>query len=89
MFAKKHTSVFGAFVIDSKGIPWSSCACERVVSAVQLAVHSRVQPGGAQAFASQRASRSACRAIEGRPGQVQVIAGERVSRPLSFDEGGF
>ena len=43
----------------------------------------------AQAFASQGASRSVRRAIQGQPGQVQTFAGERVSRPLSFDEGEF
>lgn len=64
MFAKKHTSMFGAFVIDSKA--------------------SR----GRHARAKGRA-RSTRRAIQGQPGQVQTFAGERVSRPLSFDEGEF
>lgn len=64
MFAKKHTSMFGAFAIDSKA---------------SRGRHARVK-----GFA-----RSTRRAIQGQPGQVQTFAGERVSRPLSFDEGEF
>lgn len=64
MFAKKHTSMFGAFAIDSKA---------------SRGRHARVK-----GFA-----RSTRRAIQRQPGQVQAFAGERVSRPLSFDEGEF
>lgn len=64
MFAKKHTSMFGAFAIDSKA---------------SRGRHARVKG----------CARSTRRAIQGQPGQVQTFAGERVSRPLSFDEGEF
>lgn len=64
MFAKKHTSMFGAFAIDSKA---------------SRGRHARVKG----------CSRSTRHAIQGQPGQVQAFAGERVSRPLSFDEGEF
>ena len=64
MFAKKHTSMFGAFAIDSKA---------------SRGRHARVK-----GFAH-----STRRAIQGQPGQVQTFAGQRVSQPLSFDEGEF
>ena len=64
MFAKKHTSMFGAFAIDSKA---------------SRGRHARVKG----------CARSTRHAIQGQPGQVQAFAGERVSRPLSFDEGEF
>lgn len=64
MFAKKHTSMFGAFVIDSKA---------------SRGRHARVKGR----------ARSTRRAIEGSAGQVQAFAGQRVSQPLSFDEGEF
>ena len=64
MFAKKHTSMFGAFAIDSKA--------------------SR----GRHALLEGRAQPARC-AFEGSAGQVQAFASERVSRPLSFDEGEF
>lgn len=64
MFAKKHTSMFGAFAIDSKA---------------SRGRHARVEG---------RAQSVRC-AFESSAGQVQAFAGERVSRPLSFDEGEF
>lgn len=64
MFAKKHTSMFGAFAIDSKA---------------SRGRHARVEGR----------ARSTRHAIQGQPGRVQAFAGERVSRPLSFDEGEF
>lgn len=87
MFAKKHTSMFGAFAIDSKASRGRHACVEGRAQSVRCAFESSA--GRAQAFAGQRASRSACRAIEESAGQVQAIAGERVSRPLSFDEGEF
>lgn len=87
MFAKKHTSMFGAFAIDSKASRGRHARVEGRAQSVRCAFESSA--GRAQAFAGQRASRSACHAIEGSAGQVQAIAGERVSRPLSFDEGEF
>ena len=87
MFAKKHTSMFGAFAIDSKASRGRHARVEGRAQSVRCAFESSA--GRAQAFAGQRASRSACRAIQRQPGQVQAIAGERVSRPLSFDEGEF
>lgn len=87
MFAKKHTSMFGAFAIDSKASRGRHARVEGRAQSVRCAFESSA--GRAQAFAGQRASRSTCRAIEGSAGQVQAIAGERVSRPLSFDEGEF
>ena len=87
MFAKKHTSMFGAFAIDSKASRGRHARVEGRAQSVRCAFESSA--GRAQAFAGQRASRSTCRAIEGSAGQVQAIAGQRVSRPLSFDEGEF
>ncbi len=87
MFAKKHTSMFGAFVIDSKASRGRHARVEGRARSARCAFESSA--GRAQAFAGQRASRSACRAIEGSAGQVQAIAGQCISRPLSFDEGKF
>lgn len=87
MFAKKHTSMFGAFAIDSKASHGRHARVKGCGQSARCAFESSV--GRAQAFAGQRASRSACRAIEGSAGQVQAIAGQRVSQPLSFDEGEF
>ena len=87
MFAKKHTSMFGAFAIDSKASRGRHARVEGRAQSVRCAFESSA--GRAQAFAGQRASRSVCHAIQGQPGQVQALAGERVSRPLSFDEGEF
>ena len=87
MFAKKHTSMFGAFAIDSKASRGRHARVEGRAQSVRCAFESSA--GRAQAFAGQRASRSACRAIEGSAGQVQAIAGQRVSQPFSFDEGEF
>ena len=87
MFAKKHTSMFGAFAIDSKASRGRHARVKGRAQSARCAFESSA--GRAQAFAGQRASRSACRAIEGSAGQVQAIAGQRVSRPLSFDEGEF
>ena len=87
MFAKKHTSMFGAFAIDSKA---SRGRHARVKGRAQLARCAfESSAGRTQAFSGQRASRSTCRAIEGRAGQVQTFAGQRVSQPISFDEGEF
>ena len=85
MFAKKHTSMFGAFAIDSKASRGRHARVKGRAQSARCAFESSARR--AQAFAGQRASRSACRAIEGSAGQVQAIAGQRVSRPLSFDEG--
>lgn len=87
MFAKKHTSMFGAFAIDSKASRGRHARVEGRAQSVRCAFESSA--GRAQAFAGQRASRSTCRTIEGSAGQVQAFAGQRVSRPLSFDEGEF
>lgn len=87
MFAKKHASMFGAFVIDSKASRGRHARVKGCGQSARCAFESSA--GRAQAFAGQRASRSTCRAIEGSAGQVQAIAGQRVSRPLSFDEGEF
>ena len=87
MFAKKHTSMFGAFAIDSKVSHGRHARMEGRPQPVRCALEGSA--GRAQAFASQGASRSVRRAIQGQPGQVQTFAGERVSRPLSFDEGEF
>lgn len=62
MFAKKHTSMFGAFAIDSKA---------------SRGRHVRVEG---------RAQPARC-AFEGSAGRAQAFAGQRVSQPLSFDEG--
>lgn len=90
MFAKKHTSMFGAFAIDSK-----------VSHGCHARVEGRPQParcafegsaGRAQAFADQGASRSARRAIEGQAGQagrVRSFAVQCASQPICFDEGEF
>lgn len=87
MFAKKHTSMFGAFAIDSKASCGRHARVEGREQSARCAFESSA--GRAQAFSGQRVSRSACRAIQGQLGQVQAFAGERVSRPLSFDEGEF
>lgn len=87
MFAKKHTSMFGAFAIDSKVSHGRHARMEGRPQPARCALEGSA--GRAQAFASQGVSRSVRRAIQGQPGQVQTFAGERVSRPLSFDEGEF
>ncbi|MDO5792543.1 MAG: hypothetical protein Q4Q41_08265 [Coriobacteriia bacterium] len=87
MFAKKHTSMFGAFAIDSKASRGRHVRVEGRAQSARCAFESST--GRAQSFSGKRASRSACRAIEGPAGQVQAFAGQRVSRPLSFDEGEF
>ena len=87
MFAKKHSSMFGAFVSDTKASRGRHARVEGRAQSARCAFESSA--GRAQAFSGQRVSRSACHAIQGQPGQVQAFAGERVSRPLSFDEGEF
>ena len=82
MFAKKHTSMFGAFAIDSKVSHGRHARMEGRPQPARCALEGSA--GRAQAFASQGASRFVRRAIQGQPGQVQTFAGERVSRPLSF-----
>ena len=87
MFAKKHTSMFGAFAIDSKA---SRGRHARVKGRAQSArCASEGSAGRAQAFASQGASRSARRAIEGQAGQVRSFAVQCASQPICFDEGEF
>lgn len=87
MFAKKHTSMFGAFAIDSKASRGRHARVEGRVQSARRAFEGSA--GRAQAFASQGASRSARRAIEGQAGQVQSFAGQRASQPICFDEGEF
>ena len=87
MFAKKHTSMFGAFAIDSKASRGRHVRVKGCAQSARCVFESSA--GRAQAFAGQRASRSACRAIEGSAGQVQAIAGQRGSKPICFDEGEF
>lgn len=87
MFAKKHTSMFRAFAIDSKASHGRHARVEGRPQPARCAFEGSA--GRAQAFSGQRASRSACRAIEGLAGQVQTFADQRVSQPLSFDEGEF
>ena len=87
MFAKKHTSMFGAFAIDSKASRGRHARVKGRAQFARCAFESSA--GQAQAFSGQRASRSACRAIEGPAGQVQTFAGQRIAQPLSFDEGEF
>ena len=87
MFAKKHTSMFGAFAIDSKAPRGRHARVKGRAQFARCAFESSA--GRAQAFSGQRASRSACRAIEGPAGQVQTFAGQRIAQPLSFDEGEF
>lgn len=64
MFAKKHTSMFGAFAIDSKASRGRHACVEGHAQSVRCA-------------------------FESSAGRAQAFAGERVSRPLSFDEGEF
>ena len=87
MFAKKHTSMFGAFAIDSKASHGRHARVEGSAQPARCAFEGSA--GRAQTFASQGASRSACRAIEGQAGQVQSFAGQRASQSICFDEGEF
>lgn len=87
MFAKKHTSMFGAFAIDSKASRGRHARVEGRAQPARCAFEGSA--GRAQAFASQGASRSVRRAIEGQAGQVQSFAGQRASQPICFDEGEF
>ncbi|MEF2830835.1 MAG: hypothetical protein U0N58_08820 [Senegalimassilia anaerobia] len=87
MFAKKHTSMFGAFAIDSKASRGRHARVEGRPRPARCAFEGSA--GRAQAFASQGASRSARRAIEGQAGQVRSFAVQRTSQPICFDEGEF
>ena len=87
MFAKKHTSMFGAFAIDSKASRGRHARVEGRVQSARCAFEGSA--GRAQAFASQRAPRPARCAIEGPAGQVQSFAGRRDSQPICFDESEF
>lgn len=87
MFAKKHTSMFGAFAIDSKASRGRHARVEGRPQPARCAFEGSA--GQAQAFASQGASRSARRTIEGQAGQVRSFAVQRASQPICFDEGEF
>ena len=87
MFAKKHTSMFGAFAIDSKASHGRHARVEGRSQPARCAFEGSA--GRAQAFADQGASRSARRAIEGQVGQVRSFAVQRASQPICFDEGEF
>lgn len=87
MFAKKHTSMFGAFAIDSKASRGRHARVEGRAQPARCAFEGSA--GRAQAFAGQCASRSARRAIEGQVGQVQSFSAQRASQPICFDEGEF
>lgn len=87
MFAKKHTSMFGAFAIDSKVSHGRHARVEGRPQPARCAFEGSA--GRAQAFASQGASRSARRAVEGQAGQVRSFAVQRTSQPICFDEGEF
>lgn len=87
MFAKKHTSMFGAFAIDSKASRGRHARVEGCAQPARCAFEGSA--GRAQAFAGQCASRSARRAIEGQVGQVQSFSAQRASQPICFDEGEF
>ena len=84
MFAKKHTSMFGAFAIDSKVSHGRHARMEGRPQPARCAFEGSA--GRAQTFASQGASRSARRASEG---QVQSFSAQRASQPICFDEGEF
>ena len=87
MFAKKHTSMFGAFAIDSKASRGRHARVKGCAQSTRCAFEGSA--GRAQAFASQGASRSARRAIEGQAGQVRSFAVQCASQPICFDEGEF
>lgn len=87
MFAKKHTSMFGAFAIDSKASRGRHARVKGRAQSARCAFEGSA--GRAQAFASQGASRSARRAIEGQAGQVRSFAVQCASQPICFDEGEF
>lgn len=87
MFAKKHTSMFGAFAIDSKASRGRHARVKGLAQSARCAFEGSA--GRAQAFASQGASRSARRAIEGQAGQVRSFAVQCASQPICFDEGEF
>lgn len=87
MFAKKHTSMFGAFAIDSKVSHGRHARVEGRPQPARCAFEGSA--GRAQVFASQGASRSARRAIEGQAGQARSFAVQRASQPICFDEGEF
>lgn len=87
MFAKKHTSMFGAFAIDSKASRGRHARVKGLAQSDRCAFEGSA--GRAQAFASQGASRSARRAIEGQAGQVRSFAVQCASQPICFDEGEF
>lgn len=87
MFAKKHTSMFGAFAIDSKVSHGRHARVEGRAQPARCAFEGSA--GRAQAFASQGASRSARRAVEGQAGQTRSFAVQRTSQPICFDEGEF
>ena len=87
MFAKKHTSMFGAFAIDSKASHGRHARVEGRPQPARCAFEGSA--GLAQAFASQGASRSVRRAIEGQAGQVRSFAVQRASQPICFGEGEF
>ena len=87
MFAKKHTSMFGAFAIDSKASRGRHARVKGLAQSARCAFEGSA--GRAQAFASQGASRSARRAIEGQAGQVRSSAVQCASQPICFDAGEF
>lgn len=55
MFAKKHTSMFGAFAIDSKASRGRHARVKRCARSTRHAIQG--QPGQVQAFAGERISR--------------------------------
>lgn len=87
MFAKKHTSMFGAFAIDSKAYRGRHARVEGRVQSARRAFGSSA--GRVQPFAGHRAPQPARCAIEGQAEQVRSFADQRASQPICFDEGEF
>ena len=84
MFAKKHTSMFGAFASDAKASRGRHARVEGRAQSVRCAFESSA--GRAQVFAGQRASQSARCSIEGPAGQAQAFAGEHTPQVRYSDE---
>lgn len=84
MFAKKHTSMFGAFAIDSKASRGRHARVEGRAQSTRCAFEGSA--GRAQAFAGQRVSQSARCSIEGPAGYVQAFAGQHTPQMRYSDE---
>ena len=87
MFAKKHTSMFGAFASDAKASRGRHARMEGRAQSVRCAFGSSASR--AQVFAGQRVSQSVHRAIKGPAGQVQAFAGQRTSQARCSGQAAF